>query len=355
MDFRVGDYVYHDFFKLGKVKEVNNDGSLIIDFHDRNDLNHRMSKGIAEKSLRVLDKNHFYVLKKTIQKKELAPMFFQDDSMIKVLHKSFGEKTRISSLKDEIVPSVLTPIEWKSFIYQVERYESGKNTSMVFKYNYCDGGSSDSRIGFSGPCSDCLIHKNIEEIGRSWCKNPNSKCSKYLKNMMSRSELEKEWNDTFLCYESALLKDWKAGIGVDEKTGRPRNIGKNWNVMNGLAVMTSVFERGQEDSRFIFAVFIIKKPFYGDSRDEGYVSAGEENERSVIELSKQEAMQMPFWKYYNNSDDSVVWNSKLYRFIPNEDAVRILKDIIAIKEDPDEKQNAEKVLIEFCKLNGITQ
>ena len=85
------------------------------------------------------------------------------------------------------------------------------------------------------------------------------------------------------------------------------------------------------------------------------MSAGEENERSVIELSKQEAMQMPFWKYYNNSDDSVVWNSKLYRFIPNEDAVRILKDIIAIKEDPDEKQNAEKVLIEFCKLNGITQ
>ena len=226
--------------------------------------------------------------------------------------------------------------------------------SLAFKYNYCDGGSSDSKIGFDGVCSDECIKCNIENAGRAWCSI--SPCKKYLDGEKTREEIEKEYRENeFFCYESRLMKTWEAGIGVDND-GRPRRIGSN--VKDGLAIMTTTRTTGDEKNRCIFAVFLIRSQEFGDEHKEGFVSAvdGDKPVYSVV-LTKQESSKMRFWDYYSNPNEpeKIMWGTGLYRFISHDQAARILQDIIDIKDNPEEKASAKELLDLFCKMHGITE
>ena len=52
--------------------------------------------------------------------------------------------------------------------------------NIVFKCNYCDGGSNKYHIGYMGACSDDMIRYNILEAQHSWCSDPDCACSQYL-------------------------------------------------------------------------------------------------------------------------------------------------------------------------------
>lgn len=232
-------------------------------------------------------------------------------------------------------------------------FEKAEKESLAFKYNLCDGGCSETNIGFNGVCSDECLRSNIENANRAWCSI--SPCSKYLNGLMTRDEIEKEYQrGEFFCYESSLLKTWKAGIGTDYD-GRPRRIGSD--VRDGLAIMTSVFNKGEERNRFIFAVFFIRSQEFGDDMNEGSVSAVDgDKPQYVILLSRNEASKMKFWNYYSNPNEpnKIMWGTGLYRFVSHAISARILKDIVEIKEDAEEKRKAQEFLDMFCKTHDIT-
>ena len=233
-------------------------------------------------------------------------------------------------------------------------FEEAVKESLAFKYNLCDGGCSETKLGFDGVCSDECIKNNIKNASRAWCSK--SPCNDYYSGKKTREEIDKAYNDgAFFCYESRLMKDWKASVGVDDN-GRPRRLGSN--VINGLAVITSVDSSRDENNRFIFAVFLIRSQEYGDDFQEGSVSASDgKNKEYCITLSREEAKKMKFWNYYSNPNkpEKIIWGTGLYRFISFERSARILKDIVDIKTDEEEKKKAAELLEEFCNLHDIKE
>ena len=202
-----------------------------------------------------------------------------------------------------------------------------ERSNIAFKCNYCDGGSSGICIGYKGVCSDAMIHYNIETAKHIWCGS-DSPCKKYLDGEISRKELE----NRFACYESTMLTEWKASAGVvqnGEDKGKPMKLLKVQN--NSLCVLTTRLPGATDDTRFIFAVFLVDESYEGDGREEGYVT---NHSKWRIELTPDEAQKMLFWNYYvnKNSPEKVVFGSGLHRYLDDNQAAQILRDIVTVKE-----------------------
>lgn len=231
-----------------------------------------------------------------------------------------------------------------------------ERSNVAFKCNYCDGGMQQGTVGFNGVCSDSTIRYNIEKAHHIWCSDVDCPCKQYIDGKISRTELcDALTNGVLVCYESTMLKDWKASAGRiqnGENRNRPMKISKVQT--NSLAILTTKKPDSPDNERFIFAVFLVDEKFEGDTKDEGYVIA---NSKWKIELSPQEASKMLFWNYYanENAPEKVLLGSGLHRYISDSQAVQILRDIIAIKTEQSEKEFAQAFLKHFCAVNGIDE
>lgn len=240
--------------------------------------------------------------------------------------------------------SITQPEKKKKTPRTVER------SNVAFKCNYCDGGSSETCVGFKGICSDAMIHYNIETAKHIWCGS-NSPCKKYLDREISRSELE----NRFICYESTMLVDWKASAGVIQNgadKGKPMKLLRVQN--NSLCVLTTRFPGSTDDTRFIFAVFLVDESYEGDIREEGYVT---NHSKWRIELTPDEARKMLFWNYYanKNAPEKIVFGSGLHRYIDDIQAAQILRDVVSIKENSAEKKLAADLFHHFCNVVGLDE
>lgn len=101
-------------------------------------------------------------------------------------------------------------------------------SNIAFKCNYCDGGQSNYQVGFNGVCSDSAIHNNIKIEKRTWCCSDECACGQYLNDEINRKELDSLCDGgSFVCYESQMLRDWKALAGIvqrGEKKGQPMKL-----------------------------------------------------------------------------------------------------------------------------------
>ena len=225
-----------------------------------------------------------------------------------------------------------------------------ERSNVAFKCNYCDGGSAEKCVGYKGVCSDAMIHYNIETAKHIWCGS-DSPCKKYLDGEISRSELETR----FACYESTMLVEWKASAGIvqngDDK-GKPMKLLKVQN--NSLCVLTTRLPGSTDDTRFIFAVFLVDESYEGDGREEGYVT---NHSKWRIELTPYEARKMLFWNYYvnKNAREKIVFGSGLHRYLDDIQAAQILRDIVAVKEDAVGKKLATDFFQHFCYVVGIDE
>ena len=226
--------------------------------------------------------------------------------------------------------------------------------NIAFKCNFCDGENSDEQVGFNGVCSDNVIKNNIELEKRAWCSSDECDCGKYLKGDISRLELENFCNDGgFVCYESQMLRDWRAMAGVvqnGEKKGQPMKLNKVKN--NSLCILTTRDPNSTESERYIFGAFLVDETYEGDNEGEGYVTT---KSKYRIKLSPKEAHKMLFWNYHanDNKPEVVAWSSGLHRYFEDEEAVQILKDISKLKEDTDEEVLANEFLLYFARINNI--
>lgn len=220
--------------------------------------------------------------------------------------------------------------------------------NLAFKANFCDGGCSESCVGFKGVCSPEQIKYNIEKERRAWCSNEGSPCGRYHAGKISYNELCDLHDQSFVCYESRMLKEWRADAGEDLTsggTGKARRIANA--ATNSLAVLTTELPGTSE--RIIFGIFITGIVDEGDDLSAGYVQA---DPNYTIELTCEEAQKMKFWNYYKNSDGSNRWSQRLYRYLSNDSCVKILEDIVNLKSG-EEKAHAEKVLKRYTDLKGI--
>lgn len=223
--------------------------------------------------------------------------------------------------------------------------------NIAMKCTFCDGGSSDSSLGFSDVCSVENISNNIKQ-GRVNCNG--SDCRKFYDEEITYKELlERNRNGGFLCYDSAFLRDWKVYAGFyhngDDK-GKPmkfRNVANN-----KLTVLTTLIPGSQERERIVFGVYIIKDYFEGDNLEEGYIDSKEDYR---LELTPKEAEEIKFWKYYYNekSPKRIQFGSGLHRYLTNEQAVQILKDIVAVKKGTKDEEISNELLGYYLKINGL--
>ncbi len=229
-----------------------------------------------------------------------------------------------------------------------------QRSNIAFKCNFCDGGQSDEQIGFNGVCSDDLIHNNIIIEKRTWCNSEDCPCLHYHNGDMTREELDSRCKDDgFVCYESQMLREWKAMAGIvqhGENKGKPMKL--NQVQTNSLCILTTRDPRSKEEDRYIFAVFLVDDTYEGDGRDEGYVSTTSEYR---IKLTPTEARSLLFWNYHanDNQPEVAVWSSGLHRYFEDEQAVQILRDIAIIKKGTDEEVLSERFLQHFCRINGV--
>lgn len=229
-----------------------------------------------------------------------------------------------------------------------------KRANIAFKCNYCDGGKSDIQIGFEGVCSDEMIYNNIKIQNKTWCSSDDCACLHYLNHEISRKELDENCiNGGFVCYESQMLRDWKALAGIfknGERKGEPMKLQQVQR--NSLCVLTTRTPEMAEKNRIIFAIFWVDDIYEGDNKEEGYVSA---KPKYKIKLSPEEATGLLFWNYHSNGNKANIpaWSSGLHRYFEDDVAVQILRDISKIKKGSDQERLSMEFLDEFCRVNGI--
>jgi hypothetical protein len=227
-------------------------------------------------------------------------------------------------------------------------------SNVAFKCNYCDGGRSDKQIGFNGVCSDEIIQNNIKVEKRSWCSSEECLCNKYFEEGITRQELDAEHDKgNFICYESQMLRDWKAYAGVVQKgqrKGQPMKLNQVQN--NSLCVLTTRDPDSTERERYIFAVFLVDETYEGDNSDEGYVTT---KSKYRIQFTPEEAHKLLFWNYHanKNSPEVAVWSSGLHRYFDDEQAIQLLQDIKELKKGTEDEELASEFLAYFVESNNI--
>lgn len=263
-----------------------------------------------------------------------------------------------AEFEKKLLPSSqILPTHSASKARERKKHKLVEHSSIAFKCNFCDGGKSPNCIGFNGVCSDALIKYNICKENHVWCSSEDSPCRLYLEGEISRKELDAMMNGGdglySVCYESQMLRDWRASAGVvqtGEDKGRPMRLLQVQR--NSLAVLTSRDPYSRDDTRFIFAVFLVDDNYEGDHREAGYVSTTSDWK---IALSPQEAHKVLFWNYYfcPNAPKKMVFGSGLHRYLTDIQAAQILRDIAEIRTDPRDQAFAKDFFEHFCKVNRI--
>ncbi len=230
----------------------------------------------------------------------------------------------------------------------ITRSHDIEGSNVAFKCTFCDGGSSEDCVGFKEICSDACMQYNIERAKHVWCST-DSPCRKYYDRVITRKEL----NESFSCYESSMLIEWKCMAGVIQNgydSGRPMKL---LHVKeNKLAVLTTRDPETADRDRYIFAVFLIDEYYDGDEKQEGFVQC---HSKWKIELKPTEARQMLFWNYYANPNapTRMVFGSGLHRYLSDIKAAQILKDIIRVKTDEKDKVFAKEFFEYYCTLTKL--
>ncbi len=111
--FDAGNFVYHRTWNIGRIKSIKGD-EIEIDFAKSR--GHKMSLKMAIDSLTTLSKDHIWVLKAVWSKDKLREKVKAEPAWaLKIIIKSFDNRSDLKRIKSELVPSVLTASEWNSW------------------------------------------------------------------------------------------------------------------------------------------------------------------------------------------------------------------------------------------------
>ena len=222
------------------------------------------------------------------------------------------------------------------------RAKASSIKNLAIKFNYCDGGQIDDKIGYTDICSSSQRDYNVSKVRSSKiCNSQDCICKKFLYGEVTEEEFKKVANsDMFICNERELLKKWRIKVNSSKLVGA---------LKDSLIVMTTKFRSIEEKDRFIFGAFLVSGvEIDGDSE---FILADSEYR---IELKKSEAVKMKFWDYYTSAGKTKnSWGTTVYKSLTPEDSLLILKDILKFKIGTDEEEKARKICKRFALVNGL--
>lgn len=121
--FDANSYVYHRTWGVGKIKKVEGDLLTIIFVGNGTK---KMSLKMAVSALQPLDKHHIWVLKAVVSKDKLTEKVKKDITWtLKTVIKSFNNNCDEKTIKNELVPSILTQGEWTSWHSKAQKELAG--------------------------------------------------------------------------------------------------------------------------------------------------------------------------------------------------------------------------------------
>lgn len=153
--------------------------------------------------------------------------------------------------------------------------------------------------------------------------------------------------------EEKIFTEWKIFAGKiksGKKKGEPRRLPR----MNqkSACLLTMREPDASEKDRRIIGLFLAEKGFNGKLFEDGYIPA---HPRYRLRLTEAESEKMMFWNYYYNrrTPDKMIWNSGRQRYFDNKWMAQILRDIVELREKPEEKEKAQEFFEHFSKINRI--
>ena len=236
---------------------------------------------------------------------------------------------------------VETPVKPVSKTPKV-RVKSSAIKNLAIKFNYCDGGQIDDRIGYAGICSATQRDYNVSKVKTNKvCNAQDCICKKALYGEISEEEFKQiADSNLFICNERELLKKWRIKVSSSKLMGV---------LKDSLIIMTTKFRSLDEKDRFIFGAFMtsgIEKD--GDSE---FILADSEYR---IELKKSEAVKIKFWEHNTTTGKTKNnWGTTAFKVLTPEDSLSILKDILKLKIGTDEEEQARNLLEHFAQINDL--
>jgi hypothetical protein len=239
------------------------------------------------------------------------------------------------------------------FAYKKGVKKKDKKSNLAFKCTFCDGGQTQTNLGFRKVCSNDILKYNVLTKKQVWCSTVDCPCYQYYNKEISRERLDELSSTVGVCTESNLLVKWEADAGVYQNGKKAGTSKKMLDAqINSLAILTTRNPHAKDDTRYIFGVFLVNKYYEGDDTTSGCVTA---NQNYKIEMTPQEAEKLKFWNYYFNPNkpSKMVFGSGLFRYISDIQSAQILKDICKIKAGTKDAENALNLFEYFCKINGL--
>ncbi len=153
--------------------------------------------------------------------------------------------------------------------------------------------------------------------------------------------------------EEEIFTEWKVFTGKiksGKKKGQPRQLARMNE--NSACLITRRTEDMPEEDRKILGFFMASESFDGRECEDGYIVAHPEYR---IQLTEEESEEMLFWKYYfdEKAEDETLWKSGRQRYFDNNWMAQILRDVVRLRENSEEKEDAEKFYEYFCRVNFI--
>ncbi len=111
ISFAQGSFAYHKTWGVGRISEID-DTDVVVDFGKKR--GHKMTLKMAVEALVALPNDHLWVYKSVMPKDKLKAKIQKNHAgALKIIIGSFPEKgIDVKSIKQELVPSVLTTNEW---------------------------------------------------------------------------------------------------------------------------------------------------------------------------------------------------------------------------------------------------
>ncbi|RAS81763.1 malate synthase [Priestia endophytica] len=175
--------------------------------------------------------------------------------------------------------------------------------------------------------------------------------------LMKNHKLHPESQMVFWCdteEQNSSFSEWKVFSGVI-KSGN--NKGKPTKPIrlhsNSAVLLTAIDSSMPEKDRRILGVYMVNEDYIGKLCEDGYIPA---HSKYRLQLTEQESDQMLFWEYYVNGKfpEKMTWNTGKYRYFDNSWMAQMLLDIVSLKSDPKEREQAQQFFEHFCKMNQIT-
>lgn len=155
--------------------------------------------------------------------------------------------------------------------------------------------------------------------------------------------------------EDQIFTEWRVFTGrikTGKREGQPRQLVRM--NQNSACLITKREPSMLEEGRQILGVFMPEETFSGRSCEDGYIIAHPEYR---LRLSEQESEKMLFWNYYVDKrfPNKTTWNSGSHRYFDNIWMAQILRDIVSLKEKPQEQKEAQSFFEYFCRIHEIEE